>query len=185
MRTAVVDASTIMVADGSYASGWALSHIDIRGAQRTVLSPRGTGSIGWAFAAALGARMGAPDRTVICITGDGGFYYQLGELETAARYGIKVLVVVFNNSTLGFQRHFEQKAFGTYRECDFLDTDFATVARALGASGERVKQPGDLAAALKRGLDEPGPYLVDVAIDPEIAAPVPGFERGLDLALGH
>lgn len=182
---AVVDASTILVADGSYASGWVLSHIDIHSARRTILSPRGTGSIGWSFAAALGARMGAPDRPVICVAGDGGFYYQLGELETAARYGIAVLVVVLNNSTLGFQRHFEEKALGSYRECDFLDVDFSAVARAMGCGGERVEQPGDLAAALRRGLDHGGPYVVDVVIDPEIAAPVPGFERGVDTTLGH
>lgn len=182
---AIVEPSTILVADGSYASGWVLSHIDMLGAKRTILSPRGTGSIGWSFAAALGARLGAPDRTVICVTGDGGFYYLLNELETAARYDIKVLVVVLNNATLGFQRHFEEKAFGSYRECDFLDIDFSAVARALGCGGEKVKQPGDLAAALRRGLDHAGPYLVDAVIDPEIAAPVPGFERGLDTAFGH
>ncbi|MEX2455042.1 MAG: thiamine pyrophosphate-dependent enzyme [Rhodospirillaceae bacterium] len=184
---AVVDDSTIVVADGSYASGWVLSHIDVRAAQRTILSPRGTGSIGWGFAASLGAAMGAPDRTVICVNGDGGFYYALNELETAARYGIKVLTVILNNATLGFQRHYEEKALGSYRECDFLDIDFSAVARALGCSGERVTQPGDLAGALRRGLAHPGPYLIDAVIDPEVAAPIPGFERALalDTMLGH
>ncbi|MFW6076252.1 MAG: thiamine pyrophosphate-binding protein [Hyphomicrobiales bacterium] len=182
---AVVDASTIVVADGSYASGWVLSHIDMPGARRTILSPRGTGSIGWAFAAAIGARMGAPDKTVICVNGDGGFYYALNELETAARYGIKVLTIILNNGTLGFQRHFEEKALGSYRECDFLDIDFAAVARSLGCSGERVDRPDALAAAIGRGLAHAGPYLVDAVIDPEIAAPIPGFERGVDTSLGH
>lgn len=182
---AVVDASAIVVADASYSSGWALSHIDMRAAQRTILSPRGTGGIGWAFAAAIGARLGAPDRTVICLTGDGGFYYLINEMETAARYGVKLLTVVLDNATLGFQRHFEEKAFGSYRECDFLDVDFSAVARALGCAGERVVEPGTLAAALRRGLAHDGPYVVDAVISPEIAAPVPGFEREIDPAQGH
>ena len=181
----VVDADTVVVCDGSYASGWVLSHIDIRAPRRTILSPRGTGSIGWGFAAAIGAKLGAPERPVICVTGDGGFYYGINELETAARYRVPLLTVVLDNATLGFQRHYEEQAFGTYRECDFLHIDFAAVARSLGAAGERATQPGDLAPALARGRAHAGPYVVDVVIDPEIAAPVPGFERGIDLTLGH
>jgi acetolactate synthase-1/2/3 large subunit len=182
---AVVDPATIVVCDGSYASGWVLSHIDVRASRRTILSPRGTGSIGWGFAAAVGAKVGAPDRPVICVTGDGGFFYLINEIETAARYCIPVLTVVLNNGTLGFQRHYEEQAFGTYRECDFLDINFSAVAQSLGAAGERVTNPADLAAALARGLTHEKPYVVDVVITPDVAAPVPGFERGMDLTLGH
>jgi acetolactate synthase-1/2/3 large subunit len=179
------DADTIVVADASYASGWVMSHIDIRAPRRAVLSPRGTGMIGWGFAAAMGAKAGAPGSTVICVTGDGGFHYMLGEMETAARYGIKVLTVVLNNATLGFQRHWEEKALGSYRECDFLDVDFAAVARALRCDGERVTDPGALAAALARGLAADGPYLIDAVVSPEVAAPVAGFECGPDPRMGH
>ncbi len=182
---AVTGPDTIVVADGSYASGWVMSHIDIHVPQRAVLSPRGTGMIGWGFAAALGAKMGAADKTVICITGDGGFQYLIGELETAARYNIKVIVVVLNNATLGFQRHWEEKALGSYRECDFLDIDFAAVAHAMQCGGERVTQPSDLAAALARAMAAPGPYLIDAVVDAEVAAPVTGFERGMELRMGH
>jgi acetolactate synthase-1/2/3 large subunit len=182
---AVCGPDTIVAADASYSSGWAMSHIDIHAPDRALLSPRGTGMIGWGFAAAMGAKLGRPDKTVICLTGDGGFQYLVGELETAARYGVKVVTVVLNNATLGFQRHWEEKALGSYRECDFLDVDFAAVARAMQCGGERVTKPGDLAAALARALAAPGPYLLDVVVDPEIAAPVTGFERGLDLRMGH
>ena len=178
-------AGALAVCDGSYASGWALSHIDIRSPGRSILSPRGTGSIGWAYAAALGAKLGAPERPVLCLIGDGGFYYQIGELETAARHGIGVVTVVLNNGTLGFQRHYEQLAFGSYRDCDFAPTDFAAIARAMGVAGERITDPGALADALARALAGPGPIVLDVVIDPEVAAPVPGFERGMDLSQGH
>ncbi len=182
---AAVDAHTIVVAEASYASGWVLSHIRIREPGRTILSPRGTGSIGWGYAAALGAKIGAPETPVICVTGDGGFYYLMAELETAARYGIAVLCIVLNNSTLGYQRHYEEAALGEYRECDFLDVDFAAVAKAMHCKAERVENPAQLAAAIRRGLSSGGPYLIDVVVSAEVAAPIVGFERGLDLDLGH
>jgi acetolactate synthase-1/2/3 large subunit len=182
---AVCTAETIVVADASYSSGWVMSHIDLHAPGRALLSPRGTGMIGWGFAAALGVKAGAPERTVICVTGDGGFQYLVGELETAARYGMRVITVVLNNATLGYQRHWEEKALGSYRECDFLDVDFAAVARAMGGAGERVTQPGDLGAALARALAATGPYLIDVVVSPEVAAPVAGFDRAVDPRMGH
>jgi acetolactate synthase I/II/III large subunit len=182
---AVTGPDTIVVADASYASGWVMSHVDVHAPGRSLLSPRGTGMIGWGFAAAIGAKMGRGDRTVICVTGDGGFQYLVGELETAARYGIKVVTVVLNNATLGFQRHWEEKALGSYRECDFLDVDFAAVARAMGCEAERLTRPDDLAGALARALAASGPYLVDAVVSPEVSAPITGFERGLDLRAGH
>lgn len=182
---AALPAGALAVCDGSYASGWTLSHVDIRQPGRSILSPRGTGSIGWAFAAALGARLGAPERPVLCVIGDGGFYYQIGEIETAVRHGIGVVTVVLNNGTLGFQRHYEQLAFGSYRDCDFAPTDFAAIARAMGATGERVTEPAALAEALARAFAGTGPTVLDVVIDPAVAAPVPGFEFGMDLAAGH
>ena len=78
---------------------------------------------------------------MICVTGNGGFYYVMNELETLARYGLRVMTVVLNNSCLGFQRHYEEQAFGEYRECDFPDVDFAAAARALHCAAERVTEP--------------------------------------------
>ena len=92
---------------------------------------------------------------------------------------------MLNNATLGFQRHWEEKALGSYRECDFLDIDFAAVARAMRCGGERVTQPEDLPDALARALAAPGPYLIDAVVSAEVAAPVTGFERGMDLRMGH
>lgn len=178
----VVDRSTLMVADASYASAWVISHIDVPVSGRFVLSPRGTGSIGWAFPAALGAKLGDPARTVICVGGDGGFGYVMNELETAARYRIKVIMVVLNNGTLGYQRHWEEKAMGRYMDCDFLDIDHAALARALHCAGERVTDPADIAPALGRALAADGPYLIDVVVDPNVPGPVTGMER--DGAIG-
>lgn len=178
-------ASTLLVTDASYSAGWAMSQLEVPVAGRFILSPRGTASIGWGLPAALGAKLADPRRQVICVTGDGGFGYVMNELETAARYGIDVLVIVFNNGTLAFQRHWEQHALGSYRECDFLDVDYAEVARALKCRGERVRDPGQLDSAIARGLAYAGPYLIDAVVDPEAAAPIVGFNKPIAADASH
>lgn len=174
---AAMPADTLVVADASYSTGWVVSQMDVPVAGRFVISPRGTASIGWGFPAAIGARLGDPARPVVCLTGDGGFGYVMNELETAARYQVPVVVIVFNNGTLAFQKHWEELAMGRALECSFLDVDHAALARALRASGERVRHPADLRAALDRAFAANGPYLIDALIDPEAAAPIMGFDK--------
>ncbi|MGO4404442.1 thiamine pyrophosphate-binding protein [Bosea sp. RAF48] len=174
--SARTDEKTLIVTDASYVTGWAMSHIDVPGAGRFILSPRGTGGIGWSLPAAIGAKMADPSLKVVCVTGDGAFGYVFNELETAARYGVEVLVVVFNNGTLGFQRHWEQKAMGRYLECDFLDIDFGELGRALKCKGERITDPTGIADGLARGQAAGAPYVLDVVIDPDATAPIVGFE---------
>jgi len=181
----VVDPSTLIVTDASYVTGWAMSQLDVPAAGRFMLSPRGTAGIGWSLPAAIGARLGDPSRTVICVAGDGGFGYVMNELETAARYGVKVLTVVFNNSTLAFQRHWEELAMGSYLDCDFLEVDYSEVARALKCRGESVTDPAALPAALARGLACDGPYLINAVIDPEAAAPIMGFDKPIPPDAAH
>jgi acetolactate synthase-1/2/3 large subunit len=180
----VVDARTLIAADASYITGWALSHIENVAQGCTFISPRGTGGLGWGLPAAIGAKLADPSRTVMCLTGDGGFGYVINELETAARYRVKVLTVVFNNGTLAFQKHYEEKLFGTAIECDLLDVDYAEVARALKCGGERVTDPDGIGPALQRGLAAPGPYVIDVVIDPRAKAPIVSLESPGE-ASGH
>jgi acetolactate synthase I/II/III large subunit len=172
----VVDARTLIAADASYITGWALSHVENVGQGCTFISPRGTGGLGWGLPAAIGAKLADPTRTVMCLTGDGGFGYVINELETAARYRAKVLTVVFNNGTLAFQKHYEEKLFGEAIECDLLDVDYSEVARALKCGGERVTEPDRIGPALQRGLAAAGPYVIDVVIDPRAKAPIVSLE---------
>ncbi|EIM72655.1 acetolactate synthase catalytic subunit [Nitratireductor aquibiodomus RA22] len=175
----------LIVTDASYITGWAMSHIDVPSTGRFILSPRGTGGIGWCLPAAIGAKIGDPSRKVICLTGDGAFGYVFNELETAARYGVEVLTVVFNNGTLGFQRHWEQKVMGSYLECDFLDIDYSEVGRSLKCGGERITEAAEINSALKRGLASSGPYVIDAVIDPNATAPIVGFESILGADAVH
>jgi len=180
-----VDGDTLICVDASYVTNWVISNIDVPRAGRFVLSPRGTGGIGWALPAAIGAKMGDAGRSVICVSGDGAFGYVFGELETAARYEVNIVVVIFNNGTLGFQRHWEAKVMGSYLECDFLDIDHSKLAQVLKCGGERVTSPADLSAALARGLAYDGPYLIDAVVDPDAAAPVIGMERPVPIGAAH
>jgi acetolactate synthase-1/2/3 large subunit len=164
-----VGPETILVSGASSPFMWATSNILVH-AGPTFISPRGTGAIGTGLPMALGAKLAAPDKDVICFEGDGGIMCGiLGELETAARYGIGVTTVVFNNSTLGHERWNMPGPRGA--AMNFLTgIDFAMVARGLRCEGIRVERPEEIAPALDRGIAngrEGRPTLIDAVIHPE------------------
>ncbi len=176
---------TILVNDASYVTGWTFSHIDNVTVGGRILSPRGTGGIGWSLPAALGAKLADPEANVICLTGDGAFGYVMAEMETAARCKIPVVVIVINNATFGFQKHFEQKLFDEYGACDLTDIDHANLAKALHCDGERVEDPANLAAAVERGLASQQLYLIDVVVDNCAMAPIFGLDQKDDAPQTH
>ena len=100
----------VLVADTGYAAAWAGALAEIRKAGRHFL--RADGSLGWAFPASLGAQLAAPDKQVICVTGDGGFGYHIGDIETALRLELPVIVVILNNQTLAFEEHVQTLLYG-------------------------------------------------------------------------
>ena len=90
----------VVVADASFSSIWVANYLTAK-AERRFITPRGQAGLGWGFPLALGAKIGNPDKPVVCIVGDGGFAHVWSELETARRHGIQVVVVVMNNGVLG------------------------------------------------------------------------------------
>src|SRR5262249_4190922 len=105
----VLPAGGIVVSDTGHSGMWSSTMIDlVRSGQRYI---RCAGSLGWSFPAALGVKCALPGHPVICFNGDGAFYYHLAELETAARYGINVVVVVNNNSAFNQEIALVQKAY--------------------------------------------------------------------------
>ena len=143
----------VLVADTGYAAAWAGALAEVRVAGRQFL--RADGSLGWAFPAALGAQLAAPDKQVICVTGDGGFGYHVGELETAIRLQLPVVVIVLNNQTLAFEAHVQALLYGKVvpEVNDFHDVDYGKVARAFGANGFRVTTAAGFRRALAQGLE--------------------------------
>ncbi|HKX77890.1 MAG TPA: thiamine pyrophosphate-binding protein [Novosphingobium sp.] len=125
-------------------------------------------SLGAGLPVAIGAKLAAPDKTVVCYHGDGGFYYDAMELSTLAERKIKVIVVIDNNHCLYANRQ-GMKLWGIQNPWVDLPetTDFVALAKAQGVDGERVTDPNDLEAAFKRALESEGSYIIDVFTDPE------------------
>jgi acetolactate synthase-1/2/3 large subunit len=141
---------------------------------RTVVQAWGFGAMGFGAAGALGAKLAAPDRPVVCLTGDSGFLMVSHVVATAVEYDIPVTWVVWNNCGYGVTRgggygminRFRRHATG-----ELLSPDYATLARGYGAEGIRVDAPGELGDALERAITSNRPTVVDVVVDP-VATPV-------------
>jgi acetolactate synthase I/II/III large subunit len=138
---------------------------------------RAAGSLGWGLPAALGAQVAQPGRPVILFTGDGGLWYHVGELETAARWKIPAVVVVNNNRSLNQEINVYTSAYGgslhgRHGELwHFQDTDFGRVAESMGVLGLTVTRPSDFEGALDKALDSNGPALINVVTDIQALAP--------------
>ena len=139
---------------------------------------RSAGHLGWAFPAGLGAKCAAPDRPVAVFTGDAGFWYHIGELETAVRWGINSVTVVNNNASGNQSKRGFDRAYGGtqtdegQRLWTFSDVDFAAVATAVGALGIRVTRPQDFQPALEQALESGRPSVIDVVTDINALAPL-------------
>jgi len=183
-----VDDDTIVCADASYSSLWAIDRLTLKRPGRRLVSARGFGGIGWALPAGIGAKLAAPDKRVLCITGDGAFGYVFQELETAARYGLGVVVVVLNNSTFAYQKHAEQLHYGRSFETDLLDVDYAALARVLRCDGVSVSDPAQLAPALGGAIASGRPTVINVVIDPDAFPPITAFDQlraGVPVPIAH
>jgi acetolactate synthase-1/2/3 large subunit len=151
--TDVLPSDAILVSDTGYAGIWTGTMVYVTQPDQSYI--RAAGSLGWAFPASLGAKCVAPERPVICFIGDGGFFYHLGELETASRWGIKTVTVINNNHCLrqcleGVNRAYEGRAGNKEEMCMFKEINFAKIAQDMGCFGIRVERPEDISVALKR-----------------------------------
>ena len=169
--------NAIVVTEGvtSDAAIWDYVTFDQPGGGRRHLISSG-GSLGWGLGAAIGTKLGAPEQQVVALLGDGGFQFAVQALWTAKRFEVPLIVVIFNN--LGYQANrwalagLKGRAAETGQfigiSMDDPQIDHVGIARAYGLDGERVTDPDDLSAALKRALaaEKKGQaYVLDVIID--------------------
>jgi acetolactate synthase-1/2/3 large subunit len=135
----------------------------------TYQKPVGFGNMGYSLGAALGVKLAAPERPVVAVIGDGSLGMSLAEIETLVRERAPVAIVVMNNRSYGNIKQEQRYKFDAprYIGVDLLDVDYAAVAKALLADGERVSEPAALPGALARARAAKTPYLLDVLIDPE------------------
>ena len=166
----------IVVTDTGHSGIWSSTMFDLKQGQGFI---RCAGSMGWGFPGALGVKCAVPDRPVLCWSGDGAFYYHIGELETAARYGINVVTVVNNNSTLNQEIPLFDKAYGGIQRgrSDEMwrhsDINFAKVAESFGCVGMRVEDPKDLNEALRKAFSLNRPVVIDAVSDERAFAAEP------------
>ncbi len=170
-----IDERTRIVGDAGYSTAWALDRLRVHGGGRRFLGPRAYGTLGYGLPAAIGAKLADPSSTVVCISGDGGIAFSLAELETAARYGVAVTTIVFNNSSLAWSRHYNRHFYGYDGATDFLDVDYGAVARGLGCEGVHVARAEDFVDALDKALRSDVTTLIDVQVDPDTRPPVDMF----------
>ena len=134
---------------------------------RTFLSSGGLGTMGYGVGAAIGAKMGQPDKTVINIAGDGCFRMNMNEIATAARYNIPIIQVVINNHVLGMVRQWQTLFYDKRYSQTILNdqVDFVKVAEALGAVGIRVTKKQEMGPALEKAIALGRPVVIDCMID--------------------
>jgi acetolactate synthase-1/2/3 large subunit len=160
--------SDIVVTDVGQHQMWAAQYMHFN-KPRSFISSGGLGAMGFCLPAAIGAKLGAPDRTVIMVTGDGGLQMTMQELGTAAEQKLPLKIFVLNNYRLGMVRQLQEfYCEKRYIAVDFkFNPDFAALGRLYGMEGYTVETPEQLLALLPQVLSSPTPVLVNCIIDRE------------------
>jgi acetolactate synthase-1/2/3 large subunit len=181
--TDALPADGVVVSDTGHAGMWTGQMIEItKPTQRYI---RCEGSLGWGLPGAMGVKCALPDRPVVLFTGDGGIYYHLAELETAARHGINLVVVVNNNNSLNQEIPLVNAAYREKRN-DLSGEiwhfqkgiNLAKVAETLGCAGFRVEKPGEVKELLPRAFALGRPVVIDVASEEQALAPTAWLPGG-------
>jgi len=127
----------------------------------------GLGSMAVSIPAALGAKMVEPQTPVVCLVGDGGFLMRIGDLETAVRENLPIVIVVFNDRWLNMIKLQQDRRGNQRLGTAFAESDFATVARGLGFESVRVDSEAGLDDAMQQALASGRPWLIDALVNPE------------------
>lgn len=171
----------IVVSDTGHAGMWTAAYLDLAKPGQGFM--RAAGSLGWALPAGIGAQIARPDAQVVVFTGDGGLFYHLAELETAARWNVPLTIVVNDNRSLNQEINPYTVAYGGalsgrhHELWHFNDVNLATVAESLGVKGIRVNKATELEGAMAEASETRGPVLIDVASDIDAVAPKGSAER--------
>ena len=155
----------ILLSDTGHAGVWCAQMIDLKNPKQSFL--RAAGSLGWALPAAMGAKCAAPDRPVICFTGDGGVWYHMTELDTARKTGINTVTLINNNHSLnqeqgGIEGTYGQRSSESDAHWLFPDQNFVRMAESMDCFGVTVNKPSELEGALEQALNAGKPAVIDV-----------------------
>lgn len=158
----VTPRNTIFSLDPAVAASRATRCLEIY-EPRTYMHPYGWLGLGFAFPAAVGAKVGKPDSPVVCVTGDGGFQYNFQELATCAQYGIHPVVLMFNDNAWGVLKGFQGDRFGEGRKfaTDLVNPDFVKIFESYGFEGTKVNTVKELGKALENAIASGKTQLVE------------------------
>ncbi len=128
----------------------------------------GAGTMGFCLPAAIGAKVGRPDRQVIAIIGDGGFQMTMQELGVIMQYKIPVKIIILNNNFLGMVRQWQQLFFDNrYSSVDMENPDFIKIAEAFSIKAQKVEKREELSSALDAMLESPEAYFLEICVEKE------------------
>ena len=157
---------TLFLVDAGTVTVWANNFLEIRGTQRFVWSAN-LGSLGFALPAAIGAKFAFRTRPVVALTGDGGFGMLLGDLATAVRYHLPLVVVVYNNGSYQFIEYEEEAEGNPVFGTKLTNPDFVGLSRAFGGEGRTVRVPEEVPEALELAFASPVPFVIDARVNPD------------------
>jgi acetolactate synthase-1/2/3 large subunit len=136
---------------------------------RSLITSGGLGTMGYCMPAAMGAKLGAPKRTVIGIVGDGGVQMNIQELGTIMQYGIDVKIVILNNEFLGMVRQWQELYFEKrYASTEMVNPNFQLLADAYGIANNKVSDRNELKSSVQKMLDHKGAYVLEVMVGKEL-----------------
>lgn len=164
---------SIVTADVGQHQMWVAQYFKFK-KPRSFMTSGGLGSMGYAFPAAIGAKIARPDATVVAFVGDGSFQMTLQELASVSEYNVPVKVVIVNNFYLGMVRQWQDLFYDKRYSSVFLAAnektyipDFVKLAEAYNVKSLRVEKPSELKSAVKKMLDHDGPFVLDVWVEKE------------------
>ena len=183
----ITEGNAIITTDVGQHQMWAAQNYTYK-EPRTFLSSGGLGTMGYGVGAAIGAKYGRPDKTVVNIAGDGCFRMNMNEIATAARYKVPIIQVVLNNHVLGMVRQWQNLFYGQRYSNTVLDdsVDFVAVSKALGANASKITSIEEFETEFKKALTADGPTVLDVMIDSDDKVwPMVAPGAAIDLSLIH
>lgn len=155
---------------------------------RSMVTSGGLGTMGFGLPAGIGAKYGAPDRTVCIFVGDGGFQMSIQELGTILEYQVDVKIILLNNNYLGMVRQWQELFFDErYSETHLKNPDFVKVAEAYGIRGRKVTDRSELDGAIREMLEHRGPYLLEAVVETKgmVYPMVPAGGSITDILIGN
>ncbi len=161
-----VKPETVVATDVGQHQMWTMQHYRFR-KPRTLLTSGGLGTMGYGMGAAIGGCIANDRKRTILFTGDGSFGMNLNELATAVSQKLPIMIVLFNNNTLGMVRQWQNMFYESRFSSTTLDrgTDFVALAKAFGAGGARITSMEELTDLLTDGIPKDGPFVIECMID--------------------